>query len=318
MADYQLSEYTARRLIAMLNAVAPGQDLVARPDKALNRLAPFVITEGPIDNGIYRGLRLFYIEDSEAGEGTGSYETDEEGETYDIYNPTETELSGGDRIFCAFRGRWEAVASPGVATSKMYAFVMEAVQLTERPQDGPDEYEFGKIQIVGKEYPTEDENGDPIEPEYDDCACFTLGKDPNGDDHEQLYKGLGIWVRGPYERKNPDYVPPEENEEPEEPEYLEFYLAEHEGYYYARLDSDIKSGEFGTITLQDDDGDDVVMAVSGSTVRSNHYLKGGAESYIIESHMTNYPDTTRTLIVVGGPCAIEEEQEEEQEEEPIE
>lgn len=203
--------------------------------------------------------------------------------------------------------------SKGTGTPTLSGVVMEAIELTPDVTSEPEDYTFGKIRIVGKEYPTTDENGQPIEPMFDDCACLTLAKDPDGTNHEQLYKGKIVNVTGPHKRKNPDYDP--EDEESEEPEYIEYYTtAEYKGYYYAVLDDDLFSGGFSTITVKDSDGNDVVMSVSGGSIREGFMIKGNAEHYIIESNETN--DGGWALMAIGGPCAIEYVEEEEETEEP--
>lgn len=69
---------------------------------------------------------------------------------------------------------------------------------------------------------TKDENGDPIEPTYDDCACSELAIT------EQLLPGQHVELVGPfaYEIDNPDFDP-EQAESPENPRTIrkEFYRA---------------------------------------------------------------------------------------------
>lgn len=211
-------------------------------------------------------------------------------------------------------------------TSDLTAIVMSAIERTPDPTAEPDDCMYGKIRVAGKDYgdPPDDENADPNE-RFDDCCCLALGKDPDGDNHQQLYKGQQIKVKGPYKRKNPDYVDPEslgENEEPpeENPEYIEYYEAEPIREYSARLDADVKHEEGikpqnGTITLKDSDDNEIVMFVSGARIPSGQEIKGGETASYYDIELRETDDGINQLFIMYGACPRDIEEAEETEEE---
>lgn len=73
---------------------------------------------------------------------------------------------------------------------------MEAISQPPDTRKRPPDEEFvaamGKVALFSEEYPTEDENGDPVEPEYDDCACVELALT------EQLLPGQHVELAGPF------------------------------------------------------------------------------------------------------------------------
>lgn len=207
--------------------------------------------------------------------------------------------------FCAV-----LLGSPAATSStpRQTAIVMEAIHRTEDVTADPSEYTFGKIRVSGKEYPEgpiDPETGEPTPPVFDDCCCLALGKDPSGDNHQQLYKGQRIEISGPFKRKNPEYDP--EDERATVPEFLEYYEAEPIKEYWSKLDSDVQwdaeSGSSGygttTITMKDSDGQDVVMFVSGEVITQGFKVSGNAESYRI---ILGESEDGNRLIIVGGRC----------------
>lgn len=256
-----------------------------------------------------RFRRLWFVPGSGRYE-PGDWNTDE----YEIFAPNTTDekpsLSTGSRAFAVFRGRWELLASDGASSPHQTAIVMEAIRRTQDVTSDPSEYTFGKIRVPGKEYPPgpiDPETEEPTPPVFDDCCCLALGKDPNEPEedeephHQQLYKGQRIEITGPFKWKNPDFNP--EDEESDEPEFLEYYEAEPIREYWSKLDDDVQwdmesdPPEHGTttITMKDSDEQDVVMFVSGEVITQGFMVSGNAESYKIILNEDR-------LIIVGGRC----------------
>ena len=191
--------------------------------------------------------------------------------------------------------------------STKYGIVMEAISqpedVTAEPPGG-----MGKIRILGKTYPTEDENGDPVEPVYDDCGCLLLAET------EELLNEQ-VKVIGPFEYDNPE-SDPENEESEEEPEKKSYYLAVDiaDGYDGLPLESELTHGGESTIKVQkgkDEDDQDIELEF---TVHDGVLAEG--QKYAAGTPVL-VKRTAGKLYVVDGPCPEEiEEEPEEEEEEP--
>lgn len=201
--------------------------------------------------------------------------------------------------------------SAAVEAGDRDAIVMRAIKYSD-PIAPPEDRHYGKILLPEQEPPRNGDGEIDID-KLPDCCCLTLGKDPNepGQDeeakHQQLIKGDSVKRNGPHRRKNPNYVPPSGNEEPSEPEYIDFYMADPIAEYFLPVDSDIQwdmeadppeAGD-STITRKDSDGNEASMFVSGEMITQGFMVTGNAESYIVRNKNTN---DGRKLIIVGGRC----------------
>lgn len=84
------------------------------------------------------------------------------------------------------------------------AVVMETIGQTPDPTSGPDEYVYGRIRVLGKDYTPGNEED---EPEYDECACLELVGLAEDEHKERLLRGTQVAVAGPFTRENPDHDP---------------------------------------------------------------------------------------------------------------
>ena len=215
----------------------------------------------------------------------GKYELDEEIE-YPIYSPSDldtkpTKYVVGDEVRAIYNGHWEIVGASG-GGSTMYAVVMESISqpddVTAEPPSG-----MGKIKVLGKTYPTEDENGDPIEPEYDDCGCLLLAET------EELLNEQ-VKVIGPFE-----YTVSEN-------ETKEYYLAVDiaDGYDGLPLESDLTYNGTSTIKVQKGEEELEFIVYDGVLADGQKYSEG---THVLVRR------TAGKLYVVDGPCPVEVEDE---------
>lgn len=124
-----------------------------------------------------------------------------------------------------------------------YAIVMETIRqssdLTARPPDN-----MGKIALFRKDYPTVDENGNAIEPKYDQACCLELAES------EVLLPGTHVKVDGPLSMKNPDFNADQEESE-NNPKTIAYYNAiETPGEYTEQLQSALEYSGSSTINVK--------------------------------------------------------------------
>jgi hypothetical protein len=170
--------------------------------------------------------------------------------------------------------------------SAIYGIIMQAIEqpedVTEEPPSG-----MGKVRIIGKKYPTEDDDGEPIEPEYDDCACLELAKT------EKLLKGQQVKLIGPFEYDDPE---PEDDDEPEKRKY---YLAvETKGEYDGLpLEDDLEHDGESTIKVTDSDDEETEFTVHDGILKEKQTYPAGTHILVKR--------TAGKLYVVDGPCPEE-------------
>ena len=202
-----------------------------------------VIDDQEIENTAYRvKARIVYSE----GEKYIPQDKPNDQE-YTIYHTDihleKPEGSEGDQILAYLhKGRWELLEVAG-GVSTRYAIVMESISkpsdVTAEPPDG-----MGKIKIFGKNYPTKDEHGDPIEPKYDNCTCLDLAET------EMILKGDHVELSVSQRCENPEF----DDQKPESinnPKYITYYNAINTlGEYTSLLESDLTQIEPSTIKVK--------------------------------------------------------------------
>ena len=206
------------------------------------------------------------------------------------FTESEIELGEDEKLYVKHsrKNEWiEIKGGGGGSTSTQYAIVMEAISqpddVTAEPPSG-----MGKIRILGKEYPVENEQGDPIEPEYDDCACLLLAET------EQLLNEQ-VKIIGPFYYN--------ENDEEKKSYYLVIDIVD--SYDGLPLESELTHNGTSSIKVQkgEEEDDELEFTVHNGILTEEQYYKAGTPVLVKR--------TAGKLYVVDGPCpeAFEEEEE---------
>lgn len=184
----------------------------------------------------------------------------------------------------------------GASAGTKRAIVMEAIEQTPDPTADPEEHVYGKIRRPDGDYPDKDENGDPIEPEYDDCSCLELVGLEEDEHKEKILKGTQVEYIGPFLRDNPDHDP---EADPPTKEKLPYYRAINtKAVYYSRLESDLEHDGTSTIKVQGPgpDPDEAEFTVHDAVLSSTQMYEAGDPVTVVRED--------GKLKVIDGSCPV--------------